>query len=353
MEARIRQALRDRFDVKIAETSLLKNLGGHASLRIYWRVTLPTPGPRGETSLMAMVMPLGDDALKSEEGGAGAIPAELPFINVQRYLQSLDVPVPQIDHVDMSIGVLLLEDLGQETFEDAYLATPASAESLYRQAIDLLIKYQVAVESDAEHDCIAWQRSFDQTLLRWEMDHYQEWGLHAQYGAEHVSQRLEALGSAFDQVVATLLNAPQTLSLRDYQSRNIMRKNGCWYMIDFQDALRGSCVYDLVALLRDSYIVLAPDLVERLVDYYVQEGAKAGLEWCQDNAKIHTLFHVQTVQRKLKDAGRFIFIDRVKQNPSFLPYYKPSIDYVKNALSKLPELQNLQSLLVELEPAFA
>ncbi|MEZ4458468.1 MAG: phosphotransferase [bacterium] len=353
MENRIRQALAARFDAQTAERAKLENLGGHASLRIYWRITLPSPGPRGESTLMAMVMPLGDDALKSEEGGSGAVPPELPFINVQRYLSRLELPVPQIDHTDMAIGVLLLEDLGQEMFENAYLANPGNAEHLYQQAIDLLIRYQKAVETDTVHDCIAWDKSFDQPLLRWEMDHYREWGLDAQHGAEHAAARLPELEAAFDRVVATLLEAPQTLSLRDYQSRNIMRKNGAWILIDFQDALRGSCVYDLVALLRDSYIVLEPPLVQRLVQYYAEQGAQAGLSWCSDASAIHTLFHVQTVQRKLKDAGRFIFIDRVKGNPSFLPYYEPSIGYVKNALHHLPQFSDLQSLLVDLEPAFA
>ncbi len=353
MEARIRKALSNRFNADVAESSDLENLGGHASLRIYWRIMLPADfeAPRGESTLMAMVMPLGDEALKSDEGGDHAKPTELPFLNVQRYLLRLGIPVPAVEHVDMALGVVLLEDLGQEMFENAYLDAPQRQVPLYKEAIDLLIKFQTSIQTSSDRDCIAWTKEFDQTLLRWELDHYREWGLDAQYGADHVGDDLSALETQFDRIVEVLLDAPKTLVLRDYQSRNIMRKDGRWVMIDFQDALRGPFIYDLVALLRDSYIELEPATVQELVQYYVDAGTRAGLSWCAQT-DVHRLFHLQTLQRKLKDAGRFIFIDQVKGNPSFLPYYQPSIAYVKNALSQLPDFEPLAALLKKLEPAF-
>ena len=71
---------------------------------------------------MAMVMPLGKDALKSEEGGDDTtLPTELPFENVQRYLKAAGLPVPDIDVVCMDRGVVLLEDLSSTHFEDLYL----------------------------------------------------------------------------------------------------------------------------------------------------------------------------------------------------------------------------------------
>lgn len=355
METRIRQALSDRFGAQVGETAELTNLGGHASLRIYWRIVLPADfeGPRGESTLMAMVMPLGDAALKSEEGGAGEAAVELPFLNVQRYLVRLGMPVPAVDHVDMGIGVVLLEDLGNEMFENAYLAAPQDAGRLYREAIDLLVKFQTAVQGSHDRDCVAWGKSFDRALLRWELDHYREWGLDAQFGEAHAASARAALEAEFDGIVDALLDAPQTLVLRDYQSRNIMRKDGRWVMIDFQDALRGPYIYDLVALLRDSYIELEPSLVSELVQYYAETGKAAGLPWCERAEAVHNLFHLQTLQRKLKDAGRFVFIDRVKGNPNFLPYYTPSIGYVKNALSLLPQAKGLEALLTKLEPAFS
>ena len=336
MEDRIRRALTARFDHHVARNAALDNLGGHASLRIYWRIHL-RDADHPESSLIAMVLPQDASALKSEEGGSAADPAptELPFVSVQRYLVQLGVRVPRIELVDMDLGVLLLEDLGDTMFENVYLTTSDDErEALYRQAIDLLVDFQQRVLADDARDCICWDKEFDAELLRWELDHYTEWGIDALHGPERLDPLRDEIDEMFDQIVAALREFPQTLSLRDYQSRNIMRKDGEWVIIDFQDALRGPFIYDLVALLRDSYIVLAPDMVDRLVDYYAQ----ADLPWCEDETVVRRAFHLQTVQRKLKDTGRFIFIDKVKGNPDFLPYYEPSVEYVRNALRNLPDI---------------
>jgi len=369
MEARVREAIARLFDAEVATQAALENLGGHASLRIYWRVHLPASiaePARGEYTRMAMVLPLSGDPFKSDEGmSQNAAPiTELAFINMQRFLRKIGLPVGDIDRVDMDLGVLLLEDLGAQTFEDKILAEGAASEDafmgLYQEAIDLLIAFQRAVldaKDDAKlvEDCVGFARKFDRDLLRWELDHYLEWGLDARLSgaqAERVDARREDLSAAFGRIVEALLDAPQTLVLRDYQSRNLMYKAGGWHLIDFQDALIGSCIYDLVALLRDSYIELAGEQVDTLLGYYIEQGARAGLDWCADAEALRALFHLQTVQRKLKDAGRFINIDRVKGDPSFLPYYDASIRYVFEALGKVPAGAELGAILAEIEPSW-
>ncbi len=379
MEARIRQALSELFDDDTAQAARLENLGGHASLRIYWRIHLPhaSSWPRDEFTRMAMVIPTErlDSIHQSEEGQSSANgeppSAELPFVDVHRFLSHLTLPVPEIDHVNMELGVLILEDLGDELFEHMYLSieknfgsSPADqrlpTEQLYHRAINLMVdvqrsftqhQYEPATDAPAT---IATTRAFDAELLRWELDHYTEWGLEAQYGEDVLGDAKQELERIFDHLVQEILELPQTLVMRDYQSRNIMNKNDKLHLIDFQDALMGPVVYDLVALLRDSYIELPYVTVHRLVDYYSRQGFAAGLSWCDDAAAIQRAFNLQTIQRKLKDAGRFIFIDRVRNNPDFLPYYTPSIGYVRQALEMLDDdiYMELADILAEFEPAW-
>jgi aminoglycoside/choline kinase family phosphotransferase len=382
MQERIKKALAELFDEDVAEAAELENLGGHASLRIYWRVRLPeeVDSARDEHSLMAMVLPQSDEALASEEGmpADAERPGELPFVNVHRYLSSLGMPVPDIDLVDMDLGVLLLEDLGDQTFEESVLdlgrrddltgqAQRDAFLDLYREAIDLLVDFQQAVlrsmidqDVAVNDDCIAFERSFDEELLRWELDHYMEWGLEGRLegeDAERFHGRKDDLAACFDEVVDRLLDVQKTLVLRDYQSRNLMHKSsestqGGWQIIDFQDALKGPFIYDLVALLRDSYIELESNTVDTLLNYYIERGERAALPWCADQDEVYEAFHLQTIQRKLKDAGRFVYIDRVKGNASFLKYYDSSIRYVKEALEKVPGWDELAEILSEVEPAW-
>ena len=110
--------------------------------------------------------------------------------------------------------------------------------------------------------------------------------------------------------------------------------------IDFQDALLGPRVYDLVALLNDSYQSFDRAFIEARLDEYA---AEAGLDGAGREA-LGREFDVVTVQRKLKDAGRFVFIDRVKKNPSFLPYIEPSLAKVRGALGRLEDEPDMREL---------
>lgn len=390
MRERIEGALSARFDPEVADEARLEKMGGHASLRVYWRVHLPTREPGADwsldghtddKSLVAMVLAPDYEPARSAEGPEDELLETdgLPFVDVQRYLADLDVPVPEIEYVDREVDVLLLEDLGDRTFENVFREIEgardiaesvryAELEALYRQVVDLLVDFQRAalrsrkigsrkIEGEAiERSCICWRRRFDAETLRWELDHYLVWGIQRRPETPSLdSEQTEALGETFDRLVDELLKLDQIVAFRDFQSRNLMYKErpdreGPWVVIDFQDALVAPFVYDLVALLRDSYIELSVGLVSELVDYYLERGREAGLPWCDRPERVRRAFHLQTVQRKLKDAGRFVFLDREKNNPDFLPYYEPSIGYVDHALNQLTGWDELRDQLHRLEP---
>ena len=120
-------------------------------------------------------------------------------------------------------------------------------------------------------------------------------------------------------------------------------KKSSFAIIDFQDAFVGPRIYDLVALLNDSYVTLPDHLKEEIVARYAAERYL-------DYKELMREFHLVTVQRKLKDGGRFVFIDRVKGNPSFLDFVDISFARVKSALSQLSGHNELKEILVEADP---
>ena len=312
---------------RIPDDATLHKLKGDASTRSYYRVESRSCEPH---SLVVMRLP-------DEPASKG--PAELPFLNVQRYLAGLGLPVPRVLVDDVARGVLVLEDLSDETFGARLEATPrAQWQGVYEGAVDLLAELQrkTAQERGA---CIAYTRAFDHKLLRWELEHFHEWGLVARDIT--LSKAASAtLTSAFDRLVADILRLPQIFVHRDYQSRNLMfAPRGELVIIDFQDALLGPPVYDLVALLCDSYVDLDLPLQRALVKRLAQARGEPADQF-------ERAFWLVAVQRKLKDAGRFVFIDQVRSNPDFLPWYGPSLRYVGRALDHLPDYADLRELLV-------
>lgn len=316
----------------------IERLAAHASARAYFRVQGP------DFRVVVMVAPQDP---RSEEVSKGEVGAEDPFVQVQRYLYGLDIRVPAIHRWDPGARIMVLEDLGERTLEDALPVLGKAP--LYEKAIDLLAALRARADQRPEPDCVAFRRDFDFELLRWEMEHFREWIVGDRFSDEDATR----FGAAADALCRKLDSLPKGFTHRDYQSRNLMvLPEGELALIDFQDALQGSYAYDLVALLRDSYVELSMELIERLVGRYVlalrEEGGPA-----LDPEALLAEFHLQTVQRKLKDAGRFVFINKVKGNPSFLPYVEPSLAYVREALERSPELAPLHEVLARYVPELA
>ena len=140
-------------------------------------------------------------------------------------------------------------------------------------------------------------------------------------------------------IVTEIEAMPFGFTHRDYQSKNLMvRPSGDLTLIDFQDALLGPRVYDLVALLCDSYVDLDQGLQEAMIARYA---ALRRIELTD----LRKEFWWVALHRKLKDAGRFIYIDRVRKNPDFLQWFPQSLVYVGRALAETPGLTDLTGVL--------
>jgi aminoglycoside/choline kinase family phosphotransferase len=309
----------------------LHKLKGDASTRSYYRVHSAEHSPE-----RVIVMRLPADP--------GLIGGELPFLTMQRLLYELALPVPDVLYSDVPRGVVLLEDLGDVTFEARLHASPREEwPAHYRRAVELLATLHE--RAGAHRESLAFTRSFDHELLRWELEHFREWGLDALGLALPPGERA-ALDADCERLVADILALPQGFTHRDYQSRNLM-----WpsperlVIIDFQDALLGPVVYDLVALLCDSYVAIDEPLQRAMIAHMASlRGVSAD--------ELEHAFWLVAAQRKLKDAGRFVFIDQVRGNPDFLPWFAPSIHYAGRALGQLPEYAALRQRLEAFVPGF-
>ncbi len=338
------ESLLSRFygrPVKPASTVTLK---GDASSRSYHRITMP----RGVNPLTLVVMELPEDSLASDEVVAGENPTELPFLNMGRHLKEKGLRVPEVYLDAVGDGALLLEDLGDVLFADKVDGADSDImRPWYEAAIDLLKEMHRAMWPIPK-GCDAAKRSFDYKLLRFELDHYREWGAEALLDKPLGPAVRQQLDTAFDDLAEEVAALPQGFVHRDYQSRNLMVVDdtpaaSSLAIIDFQDALIGPRVYDLVALLNDSYIDISDALKEEIVTRYAE-----GMDL--DSGELIREFHLVSVQRKLKDGGRFVFIDRVKGNPWFLPFVDGSFERVGASLARLKGHNNLKNALAAADP---
>ena len=340
--SRIAQTVANHLPFR-GELAALTALAGDASNRRYFRITLK--GTPASLILMQLADP---EAFKRSEEAVSGAPTqitELPFTNVLTHLHRTGVTVPQLQYYDREAGLLYLEDFGDLTLAEACRhADHAKVETLYRQAIDQLVQFQVKGTRPPAPRCIAFHRRFDVPLLMWEFDHFLEYGITARLGKPMAPADEVAIRAEFQRIAELLAGQPQVFVHRDYHSRNLMVAGSRIGIIDFQDALMGPATYDLASLLKDAYIELDETVVNDLIDHFLNGLAAHGQGWA-DRGAFRRLFDLTSIQRNLKAAGRFVYIDQVKHNPKFLADIPRVLGYVKRNLFKYPELATLRQHL--------
>ena len=145
-----------------------------------------------------------------------------------------------------------------------------------------------------------------------------------------------------------LAGEPRVLCHRDYHSRNLMLHHGRLYIIDFQDARLGPDTYDLVSLLRDSYVDLPERAVDDFIAYFVALKRPASGDTSAHHAwerDFRRRFDVMALQRNLKALGTFGYQTIARGNPVYMQYMPRTLRYARTNLDKYERFGRLQDIL--------
>src|SRR3954466_3837115 len=299
-------------------------LTGDASDRRYFRVLLPVSG--------SIVLSLHSAPFEF---------ATLPFVNVARLLAAMPVPIPTVlGHAD-DLGVLALADLGDVTLQ-AHLGAASAADhaALYRQAVALIATLQRRGAELASPEYLPYGIAFDVEKLTWELDFFIKHFIEAYRGVVIGTAVKDELRREFALVVEALAAEPRVLCHRDYHSRNLMLHSDELYIIDFQDARMGPDTYDLVSLLRDSYVDLPEQTVSELIAYFLALKGVTG-----EDPDFRRRFDVMALQRNLKALGTFGYQTTAKRNPVYIQYIPRTLRYVRDNIDEQPRFERLRELL--------
>jgi len=304
-------------------------LTGDASDRKYFRI-IPANGP-------SIVLALHADAIDF---------STLPFANVGRLLDQIPLPVPQIlGHSDV-LGIVALQDLGDVTLQ-AHLgaAAPSQHAALYRQAVALIEQLQRRGHDLRSDGFLPYRIAFDVEKLTWELEFFTKHFVEGYRGSPFTPAERTALSAEWKMIVEELAAEPRVLCHRDYHSRNLMLCDGSLYIIDFQDARLGPDTYDLVSLLRDSYVDISDRELDDLIAYFLALKARTPEE--QDPGTFRRRFDLMALQRNLKALGTFGYQTVTRHNPVYIQYMPRTLRYVRTNLAKYPRFARLRELLAK------
>ncbi len=294
-----------KIEMFLPKGAVRKALAGDASFRRYERIILDA-----KTFVLMDAPPLSEDCQ--------------PFVAIAKYLRDIGLSAPEILQTDFAEGFLLLEDLGDATFNRALTHDPGLEEDLYRLAVDVLVTLHknpppqaLLVETKEIYNLPV----YDETRLLAELNLFTDWYLPAATGSKKPAweKQLEAI---WQPLLQDVFNDNSVLTLRDYHADNLMwlpERRGLQRvgLLDFQDAVLGHPAYDLVSLLQDARRPFNPALEQEMIGNYLFRNKG----WNKE--KFWAAYQILGAQRNTKIIGIFTRLwqrDGKKDYPKMIPH---------------------------------
>jgi aminoglycoside/choline kinase family phosphotransferase len=194
------------------------------------------------------------------------------FLEFSKHFLRHGLPVPEIFAEDLDHGTYLEEDLGDTTLFE-FLSKNRTGTNIapevieaYRRVVAVLPRFQVEAGRDLNYKACYPISSFDRQSIAWDLNYFKYYFLRL----AGISFNEQALEDDFGRLTEFLLSAPRDYFLyRDFQSRNIMLRNGDPFFVDYQGGRKGALQYDIASLLFDSKADLPPELRQQLLDHYL------------------------------------------------------------------------------------
>ena len=271
------------------------------------------------------------------------------YAALAEFLSSHGVPVPRVLAHAQTEGLLWLEDLGEQdlwaTRKDPWEVRRPLYESVLR-GIALLHRIPShAVDVENLH----LQLAFDERLYRWEQEYFTEHCLGGIFDLPE-SERESLLGSdPMRRLAEGLASMPRQLVHRDFQSQNILIRDGEAVFIDFQGMRPGLAQYDLASLLCDPYVEISTHERTELLAYYRKLQTEAGVRLNEDFERV---FWQSATQRLMQALGAYGFLSIHRGKPAFRAHVAPALIRLREALSNLhphDRLDELEKLLSKLK----
>ncbi len=197
------------------------------------------------------------------------------FLAFAKAFRQVGLPVPEIYGEDREAGVWLEEDLGDTTLFKALTEArvecgerefPADAEQLFRKALTALPCFQVEGNAAIDYRLAYPRQAFDRQSIRWDLNYFKYHFLKL----AHIPFNEQRLEDDFGRLTERLLEADADYFLyRDFQSRNIMIRDGEPWFIDFQGGRKGALQYDVASLLYDAKADIPQPLRDALLEDYL------------------------------------------------------------------------------------
>ncbi len=261
------------------------------------------------------------------------------YVEIAQFLEAHEIRAPRIYYHDADEGLIWLEDLGEKDLFSYRSESWMVRRAFYESALDEARKLHQLPESV----CIEMRQhlpaEFNTALYLWEQSYFFENSLVRHFKVEPAKIDQIAHLPAFASIAGKLAELPRVLVHRDFQSQNILMRNGQAYLIDFQGMRPGLAHYDLASLLYDPYVDLTAAERTELLQHYC--GEEPTTDFCE-------ILRLCAMQRLMQALGAYGFLGLVKGYKHFLQHIPKAVDSLGDVAAEIDGLELFKNLLLEL-----
>ncbi len=253
------------------------------------------------------------------------------FPPVAHFLKKARINVASILHENLKWRVALVEDLGDTDLHSLKDQSFEIRKPYYRSALaqlDKLFFTRGAKDQD-------FNPPFDAGLYRWEQEYFFDHFVEGLLGADATELRQ---APEFQDLADRLGSSARHLVHRDFQSQNLLLKDGKAWWIDFQGMRLGRQEYDIASLVFDPYMDHPPDERERLLDLW---------EDIAEDRPEPTIFHECASQRLMQALGAFGRILAERGDEWYRPHVPVAARLLGEVTAGTPLEGHLAPLLVQ------
>jgi hypothetical protein len=264
------------------------------------------------------------------------------YVEIAEFLAAHEIRAPKIYFHDPAEGLIWIEDLGKIDLWSQRGESWMVRRAFYESALGEIVKLHCLPEETTRAIQKNLPAEFDAALYRWEQNYFFENCLGRFFGVEaNELSELAALPS-LGQIAEELALRPRLLVHRDFQSQNIIIRNGQAHLIDFQGMRPGLAEYDLASLLFDPYVTFSRAECEELLADYETKRREAGRPLASD---WRSVFRRCGIQRLMQALGAYGFLGLVKGNKAFLDHIPAAMQSLRSLAGEIPELDRLSAAL--------
>jgi aminoglycoside/choline kinase family phosphotransferase len=262
------------------------------------------------------------------------------YVSIGQFLAHVGVRVPKVFFHDEREGVILMEDAGGKDLWSHRGASWPERRALYQRTLDQALILHTRAHSAP--NCPHLQQEFNAALYQWEQDYFIEHCLGRHFGIREAQIAEQVDRARLAEIAGHLASQPRCLVHRDFQSQNVIVRNGEACLIDFQGLRPGLAQYDLASLLLDPYVDLTPAERDELLAHYLSGLLGAGRPG-QDH--FLRLYDLCAMQRLMQALGAYGKLGHVDGRAHFLQHIPTAIARLHEVLERIPGLAGLRDLL--------